>query len=355
MRIAFAIAILFVLNGLDYGNLGDIFRHGKIRYAALALVPVAFDFFRRRIGWAPAAVGALALFSWIVHDFQILGELPVIEIFICLSLAAAIVHLVPQKLFADLLAVSGAFQGAVAFLQSRGIHFLCFPAHKEDFFMAVGTYGNRAVLAPFLAASLAPALWSGQWWLTIPIALGLIAVHSTLGFAATAAILVIYAWHRHGGRAALLLGVAGVSFLSMAWAAFPHYPGFDFDGRLQIWKYGIEAIKVHPFVGSGIAAWAQYYLPIFHDPLLKIFGDSVPFQLHCDALDFIVEYGIAPFLLLLAGLAQFALKASPSWTTAVCAAILVNSLGNFPFAIISIALVFTVSWAYAQKEAGCLA
>jgi len=344
-------SLLLGLNGLDWVNLGDIFRHGKIRFCLLALVPVSFVFFSKRLHWSAGLIGATVLGSWVIHDYQALGMISLILIFACLSLASAIVQL-PKELFAKVLIISGLIETVICLLQRVGIHFLFHPAYQRDMHEMVGTYGNRTILGPFLVACLAPALWERKWWAVIPMTLAIALLHSTLTFAAFAAVFLLYVWHACGPLRAIVFGWVGFLAIALAVFHYPKFSGFDFDGRLQMWSAGISAVKQAPWFGAGIGAWQQIYLPQYGAGLLKVFGDTVPRQLHCDALDFAVEYGLVPLAILGIALAQFVRNLKPTWHHAVCAGLLINSLGNFPFAIISIALIFTVCWAHSMKQGG---
>lgn len=341
--------VLIALNGLDYINLGDPFRHGKIRYSLLLLVPVVFEFFRRRLHWAPAFVGAMALASWVLHDFKILAELPLIEILGCLSLACFIVRY-PSKNFATILILSGCFQAVVSLLQWQGIHPWAVPAEKKDWFEMVGTYGHRTVLGPFLVACLAPALWERRWAAALLILVTISMLHSTMTFAALGTLFLVWAWRFMSPLWSILLGYFGAIGLGIALYLAPHFSGFDPDGRLYMWSAGLEAVKECPLFGSGIGGWAQVHLPKYGPGLLKAFGDTIPVQLHSDPLDYAVEFGLPALAVLLAAFAQFVWRFRATWCHAACAALLVNSLGNFPFAIISIALVFVICFTFSMRD-----
>lgn len=105
----------------------------------------------------------------------------------------------------------------------------------------------------------------------------------------------------------------------------------------------------HPFFGSGVGSWATHYMPKYALDLVKAFGDTIPLQMHCDPLDFLIEYGAVSALIMLACIVRFIVNFRPNWTSAVCVAILVNSLGNFPLCLVNIAVIFVVCWAFSNR------
>lgn len=348
--------LFLALNGFDYKNIGgDLFRHGKIRWLALFLVPVVFGFLNKKLTWAPAFFGSLALFSWVTHDYLIYANFPLTLIFIVLGAACFIVDL-SEDAWGRLLVVSGAFQSITAILQYFGIYYIFTPTKESEFFIPVGFMGHESVLGSLLVAAICPALWRKNYVAAALMAVAIVVSYSQMAWASFGAVLVLFLWHTVNFRAALGLVVAGLVAFAGVLFLLPNSPALSFHGRLFIWPFGIRAIAENPIFGGGIGSWAGSYIPLYKDEILKEFNYHLPYQLHCDYLDFIVEYGLAAFAVLGVALAQFIREFRPTWLHAVCAALLVNSLGNFPLCLPPTALIFVVCWARAnRKRRLCLA
>lgn len=344
-----ALGLMLCLNGLDYVNLLEPYRLGKVRWCLLALVPVVFVFFSKRLHWAPAFVGAIALWSYVTHHYPPEANAALISILACLSLASVVVE-ISEDLLAPLLVYSGVLQAVMALGQKVGINLVAKPVKLNEWYDMVGTYGHRTTLGAFLVACLVPALWTRRW---IPAAVMVVAIsllNSTMTWASLAAVFLMFTWRFGGSGWAILMGYFITFGVVLAVWLFPNFSGFDLDGRIQMWTAGIMALREAPWAGAGIAGWQIIWVPAFAKEFLRIFGDSVPLQLHCDPLDFALEYGIRGLLVLLVALAQFVRGLRPTWQHTVCVALLVNCLGNFVICIISLALVFVVCHAQSQRR-----
>ena len=346
-NLGLCLALILALNGVDYAQLINAFDDGKTRYLLLSLVPISFIFVTKRLGWAPALVSALALFSWVVHDYKPSHDtvLPIISIFACLGLASAVVYL-GERLFGNILIASGLVQGVIALLQwARAIGVLPFgfPHHE----LPDGLIGNSTLLAPFLVICLAPAIWRGIWWAVIPIAAAVLACHSVGGLVCLTALLLL----RFGifiPFAAAMLYPLGLYF------GVCHLYGrslIDSDGRYFMWSFGWRAIREHFWFGSGIGAWENIYLPRFQNELLESFHYHLPRALHNDYIDFAIEYGCAPLCALFVGLIAWLRKFRPTWPHAVCATTMVDACFSFPAPQIYMAVPFLVCWKFSEDAA----
>jgi len=341
--------LLFLsLNAIDYKNLGDIFRHGKLRFLFLFLAPVAFHYLRPKLSWGPALFGSLAIASFCLHDYMVYGELPLITILAVLAAACFVVDMGEEAL-ARLLIISGVVQSVLAVLQFFGVYFLFRPERAQDFRIPVGFMGNETVLGSFLVACICPALWRKNYFAAGLMALAIILSYSQMAWGCLGVVAVLYSWHRINFRSAVYLSAIGLLSLTAAISLMPHSPALSFHGRLFIWPFGLRALEAGPLFGGGIGSWTGVYIPLFKDEILEQFHNHLPYQLHCDYLDFLVEYGLIPFGILGYALVEFIYKFKPSWPHAVCAAILVNALANFPLCLPPTALIFVVCWALSFK------
>lgn len=346
---AFIFLLLFALNGLDYVNLGDVFRQGKIRYLFLSLIPPLFIFLKNRLTWGPAFFFSLALFSFVIHDYMIFAEFPFLLILAVFAAACFMMDL-SENVIARIFVLSGVFQAVLALLQVCGIYFIFRVADPNAFRIPVGFMGHESVLGSFLAATICPALWRKNYLSAGVMAIAILATGSAMSCASLGAVLVIFWWHKFSFRAAAQVCAAGLAAMGAWFMLRPGDPFLSFHGRMFIWPFGLRAIADHPLFGSGIGSWVGIYVPIFKDEILKQFNHHVPYQLHNDYLDFLVEYGKAAFAVLSVALLQFIYRFKPTWTHATCASILVASLGNFPLCLPPTALIFLVCWAHSNRN-----
>ncbi len=347
-RVFLSLALFMAVCGFDYKNLGDAFRQGKIRFVFLALIPVIYLGLKPRLTWAPAAFAALAWASFTLNDYMLYAELPVFEIMACLALAAAIVT-IPAGAVAKTLIFAGSIQAVLGIFQYFGVHFILRPVFQQEFYEVVGMMGNRTVLGPFLCACLAPALWGKKYALSLIMIISIVCTKSSMTSASLGAVLSIYLWHRTSFKVAAAAASGALLILLGLFLARPDYNFFAGDGRGFIWSFGLRAFKAAPWFGGGIGSWAGQYIGMYKDEILKQFSYHLPFQMHNDYLDFLVEYGAVPFIGVLAAIAHFIKQFKPTWHHAVCASLMVNAAANFPLCLISHALIFVVCWAYSMR------
>ena len=210
--------------------------------------------------------------------------------------------------------------------------------------------GHETVLGAFLVQMICPALWGGYWYSAFLMAVAILATGSSMSIGALGVVAVLFVWHRFGFRAAAALSVLGLGSLLAVFIQAPGNPFLSDHGRAFIWQFGYRAWKEHRIFGGGIGSWVGHYLPIYKAEILAKFSYHLPAQLHCDYLDFLVEYGVGPFLVLGASFLQLLRKLKPTWPQAVVLGTMVNAVGNFPLCLPNTALVFLISYAYAMRD-----
>lgn len=351
-----AILVFLCVNGVDYKNLGDRFDDGKIRWAMFACVPTAFLYLRKKLHWAPAFIAGLSLFSYTWHDYKASHDtvLPVVQIFACLGASIFALDL-GEVVIRNVLIASGVFQSAVVYLHAAGIFPFFHPMPPGNGWnMTVGTIGQSTVLGPLLVCALAAALYSKAWAWSVAMLPAIALVNSTLTYACLCGLGLYFMAGFYSWLVVATIPVLAASLLALYYffpdMTLPHgKPLFHADGRLFMWSYGVEALKEKPWFGSGIGAWEQTYLPRYAGSILQMFGFHLPKALHNDYLDFIVEYGIAPLLVLCGALIEFALNLRPTWHHAVCLILLIDALGSFPASQMFLALIFVTCWALSMR------
>lgn len=343
-------ALFAVFNFFDYHNLGDIFRQGKYRWMFFALAPITFFWVKEKLHWTIGFYAAYLLLSFVMWDYPIVGVMSILLGFGVIFFSAFMVTL-EEDFIAKLLVVSGTFQAMVAILQWQGIHFLFQPAEAWGLNLTTGTYGHNTILGPFLACCLAPALWKKQWVPALFMTFACAISKSTMTIGSLAAIYMIYLWYRTSFNVAFYLALMSALALAVGFMLTPveHHEGdyfYSMNGRAMFWGAGWKAFLEAPFFGGGPGSWVGKYTEKYigtYQRTMRVW------QLHNDYLEYLVEYGAVPFAILFAGLVVFIKKFKPTWTHAVCAALLVNALGNFPFQIVPLALLFIVCFVYSNR------
>lgn len=345
------LGIFAALNLMDYATVpgGDPFRDGKIRYLFLLSAPLSYVYFKKWLGYAPAMFVCLAIVSFAVHNFMLYATWPLLLILVVMAVAVAGVKL-GEETFAKILLWSGGLQTGFALVQlCFGFHFFYQPTDEWAMHIPVGLYGNETVLGPFLLACLCPALWDRRWVLSGVMVVALVASLSSMTIGSLGVVLFLYAWKRLGGGIAAAVAAAGAFALGLLYVLDPTHPMLDWDGRGVIWKYGWKAFQERPLFGHGVGAWAGELLGKYA-PMYATELRTMPKQLHCDVLDFLVEYGLVGASLFVYPVLSFLRNFRPTWKHAACVAILVNGLANFPLCLPPIAVVFVTCWTLLTRD-----
>lgn len=347
------ISLFAVFNFLDYRSLGDIFRQGKFRYMFLSLVPLTFFYIKDKLHWTLAFFASYMLFSWVIHDYQISGIMSLTITFGVMTFTAFMLT-IEKEMLAELMIFFGSFQAIFALLQWHFGHFLFTPKEEWGLYLTTGTYGHNTILGPFLACCLAPALWKGQWIWAVLITFICVISKSTMTAGSVAAVYLIFLWSKTSFKMAFYVGLTGIVLLAIGYklSGGGHVTDrvgdnfYAFNGRFTFWKAAWKAFLEHPIFGGGIGSWVSTYTMKY----IGNYQDTLVLQVHNDYLEYLVEYGSAPFIVLAGGLVEFIRGFRPTWHHAVCVAVMVDALGNFPFQIVPIALLFCVCLVHSMVD-----
>lgn len=347
-KLALYVGIFFIFNWLDYKEISDVFRDGKLRYLFFCMAPISFIYFRKHLSWAPAIIAALAIFSFAIHDYMLYSCFPLLIILATLGASVAVVKQ-GKDFFANILLVTGLFESVVALLQVCGVHLLFRPIDTTDLHSPIGFIGNPTILGPMLVACLCPALWRKHYLSASIMAVAAIATTSSMTYAALAVVLVVYLWQRSSFIFASMFALLAAVPVSLAYVFVPNHPIWNLSGRAFIWSFGMRAVSEHPLFGVGIGGWVGIYIKKFAPEILPKFFTHLPYNLHNDYLDFVVEYGLVAAGVLAIALFQFLYNFKPTWTHAICAGLLVNAAANFPLSLPPTAIIMAVAWAHSAK------
>lgn len=349
-RFLLIVGLFAALNLTDFGSIpgGDIFRDGKIRYLFLVAGGALFVYLRKHLTFGPAAFACMAVWSYVLHDFLYYAGMPLLMILTVMGVAVAVVKR-GKELLGRLLILSGTLQAGYALLQLMGIQLLYTPLNPEHMRLPVAMWGHETVLGPFLVACLCPALWGRSWVAAALMTIVALATASSMTIAALGAVYLVFLWHLAGWRFAALPAAFGACGLAMALVVAPDAGLLNINGRGVIWRYGWEAFLERPLFGHGIGSWAGQLLGKYVGKYAHELH-TLPRQLHMDALDFLVEYGVVGALPLAAAGGLFLRNFRPTWAHAVCVGLLVNGLANFPLCLPPLAVIFVACWALSARS-----
>lgn len=276
---------------------------------------------------------------WALKGFELYGYLHFANITAALVVAIALTRL--QKL-EMLLSWAGLTQACFGIAQWFGwnpwnYNFVDLPwAH----FKPTGFFGQETFLGAFLVACLAPALFSGRWWCSLPIIFCAWATHSTMTFVGVIAVFTLFLVRELGIYRTLCLSVLGSAALGFWYRAHSSSDWFSDTERFRFWKIGLTSFLTKPIFGHGPASW----LP--NAPMLE----QRLTHLHNEYLEFLTEYGGVGGLIALWGAADFLRKFRLTWHHALVVGLAVDAFGNFPFHIASLGTIFLTGWLLSVRE-----
>jgi O-antigen ligase len=203
-----------------------------------------------------------------------------------------------------------------------------------------GFFGQETILGAFLIACFAPALFTRRFWAAVPIALCIVATHSSMTAAGVGVVGLLWVAQVWSAPAALALLSAAASALFLRFVMHPGDDWFDPNGRVRFWAWTYARWMERPLFGFGPGSWLPN-APVFELRLTHA---------HCEYLEFLTEYGAIGALPLLASLWGFFRRFRLTWHHALCCGLLVNAVGNFPFHIASIATIFLTAWLLSVRQ-----
>jgi O-antigen ligase len=311
----------------------DPFRPGQLR--ALLLVAALIVM----VGGPLAALLSYAGIMWVLHDYPAHG-LEHLAYFLAALFVAFALH--TDKRVAQVLAYLGAAQAVFGLAEFVGWNFWGYN-EPDALNMPTGFYGQQTILGAFLVATLAPALFTGRRLCAFLILLCALATRSTMTAAGCGAISLLWLLREYGKRTFLTTVLLAVLALAAFYLQDPDNPLLSPNGRLGFWAIGWQYHRLRPTFGWGPGSWAPMA------PTAPPIGLRVE-SLHNEYLEFLVEYGWAGFALLLLNLWGFAKGFKLTWHHALCAGLLVNAIGNFPFHIASLGVIFLTGWLLSVRD-----
>lgn len=349
---AFAFCLVLSLVGMDWNNVGDSFREGKMRYAVLTALGLACWRLRRANPFL-SAFCFLNGFMWVFNDYNSYGVLDTLMPLTMFFLAVRITDEFTVEGFAKIVAWCAFAQAVYGIAQVLHVDpFLDVAAKAPDLTdfrgKAIGTMGHFTMLAPFVGLGLCYFLSKKKWFPAAVCALCIFLCDSTMGVLSSAAG-VWYLAFRYSPKRSLIAGALGVVTLLVAWLAFPGHSFFALSGRAFVWEYGWYAFTLSPYIGHGPGSWLGLY-PVWNVP-----GSMVWAQVHNEYLQLVVELGVLGLFIAGVTIANGLVKAAASapflgaWLILLC----VNSLANFPMHVATFGLV--AAWLLVVLERGDVA
>lgn len=349
---------------------GDSFRLGKIR-ALFVLLPIILFFqIKDKLHWAPVLLFCSGIFHWAVSplfltDYPITIQLPaskgamrwtlnnypihaIEELLIpfgCMSVTIFLSRY-PKIFIAKLFVYFAVLQAVYGLLQVLDIQL--FYGVVEPWFQRtpLALMGQHTVLGAFLAACLAPAIWYAMWPCAAIIAVCILFTGSSMAYASTWVVITLFVAHRFRIRHAVYMQIKLLVFVAALIVFAPKSELFNFHERWDLWAAGIRAFLENPWFGGGPGYWPGYWQPRF----FPVVNNHTPDNLHAEWLKLLVEYGLFGAVIVCAGLAQFLNRFRLTWHHAICCAIIVNAMANFPLHIVPIGILFLWSLDLSMKK-----
>lgn len=343
MKVIGALLAFLVCFMMDYQKTSDPFLLGKQRI--LFIVAPFFIPLLLKKQWVPALLLAYGLAFWAHHNFLIYSVMDLGCFALCVA-AAQFLLLSPKEYVARCFVFFGAIQGAYGILQTMNIQLLY--GVQEEFFQKtpLAFMGQHTVLGGFLVACLAPALWMRMWICAGLIFICAVCTGSSTTYMSLWALCVLYACYLGYGRLTIISQAAFFAGLFSLWWKMPGLELFSLKQRPALWAEGMRAFRANPWFGGGAGFWAAIWHPI-NMPLIEGFR---PTLLHSELMTLLVEYGRVGFIIFALGLFVFIKNFKLTWHHALCVAILVNGLANFPFHIVPMGIIFLWSLGCCSME-----
>lgn len=331
---AFACVLLFCAIGGSPGS--DPVRDAQIGTLLFVAGFTAYGILKRALTAPIAALISYGLICWTIHGQSVHG----LEQFGCVAGALVVALWLGQREALPLvLSWAGALEGAFGLAQFMGWNPWHY-ANAWELYKPTGTFGQETILGAFLAACLAPALFTKQYFPAFFIAIGIISTHSSMSAASGGAVLFLWIVSRIGWRHGALLATSlSGFFVVLAWA---HQDSvwLDPNGRIRFWSWAWNRWLERPIFGFGPGSWLES-APGFELRLTHA---------HNEFLEFLTEYGSVGALFAGWSLVQFTRKFKPTWERAMCIGLLVDAFGNFPFHIASLGTIFLTGWLLSVRE-----
>lgn len=331
------VALFLILFAIDWIPVRDDTRLGQMRFLLLTAALISYKITKKLLGTPLALLLSYGFVMWILHNYQARGAM---------QLACVVAAVVAGKWFAewerfpDWLVNFALLQAVFGIFQWWGWDPFSF---SEPWFLykPTGLMGQETLLGAFLAAALAPALFTGRYLSSAVIALCIYATHSTMSAVSAGAVVFLWLWRLDPGLA-VRAGAFSVYIGAMALWVFPSHPFFSATGRWEFWELALKIHAERPTFGWGPGSWQDKQI-ILHGLWLD--------HLHNEYLEVLVEYGRTGAVLMVLALLQFAWRFRLTWHHAMVAAILVNAIGNFPLHLAATGTLFMVGWILSMQRA----
>lgn len=339
-----SILVFLLCFSLDYKLMGDIFRLGKQRIL-FVLAPLFIPFVLPGQLF-PALLLSYSLALWAHKNFLLYSVLDVAVLGMCILVTQFLLRAAPREKVIKYFVYAAAIQAGYGILQVMGVQLLY--SVPEPFFQGkpLAFMGQHTVLGCFLAACLAPALWLGMPLASCTIIICAMLTGSSTTYASLWAVFSLYGLYKKCIKTCIFMQASlGISAL-VYWLIVPQAEIFNLQQRPRLWAEGWKAFKANPIFGGGPGFWAGEWQPQ-NMPLIDGFRPNL---LHSELVTLLVEYGLVGLTIFLVGLYVFTKNFKLTWHHAVCVAILVNGLANFPLHIVPIGVLFLLCLGYSMNK-----
>ena len=315
----------------NWSQQGDFIRSGQERSLLFIASIMSFLCLKPVVGRAVAAMFSYAGVMWMLRDYPVHG---LQHLLFFLSATVVAYFLARERSLDKILTYLGVFQACIGIAEWSGINLWGY-ANGWEQGKPTGTFGHETMLGCFLAATLAPALFSRRYAASGVILACALMTGSTMTLVSVVTVLLLFMTKEFGARSAAVvlagLGIAAGLFFFIN----PESTWFSSTYRTVFWQMGVEQFWKHPIFGSGPGYWLD------NAPI--VYGRRVT-HLHNEFLELVVEYGAIGGVFGLSAILGWLWRFRLTWDYVFCAAILVNCIGNFPLHIAGIAPLFLMAW-----------
>jgi len=208
--------------------------------------------------------------------------------------------------------------------------------------------GQHTLLGPFLVVGMACCLFLGRPALAAINGIVILQCDSSFTYLSMGVVLFIWIAYRFSPYISVSLGALAAAYMLIAPGGY-----MTDHGRIPAWKQTYKQIEQAPALGYGGGSFRH----LFEQPPAHQAMHGTYKQAHNEFLQVTFEYGVVGLLVLLYMIMCFYGKAILMGAeseyicmAAIVTALLVNSIGNFPFHIVPTGIAGLWAFYYVTKE-----
>jgi O-antigen ligase len=333
------LATLFFMGwGWDYQP-GEFQRIGRIKILILGAVCLAAVKISKQWHWS---IGLFYLYISAVFLHQGMPGYSVIEIImvtVTLFLVPEVSKRIDRQMFTNIVLCVAAIHCAFGTMNLFHVYPMIPNLRMYHPGRPIGLLGQPTVLAAYLAFALPFAIKGKHYVFSALIVALTILTQSTMGMLSLVAVGLVYVLFYRGFWEALGVCIIGTLGCVLFDTFFPEFNLSSFSGRSEPWADAWSLWKQSPIIGYGIGSWSEAA-----NQIGKLRGyERIWIQVHNEYLQGLFEVGLAGMSFIGFYLLRFFGRVHMLYLfrdktlvpyIAGAAALLVNSIGNFPIHLV---------------------